>query len=173
MDPQVNYLLSLPDEVLMNDVFPQLNVPYLLYLCQINVRFSNICQNDYLWQILTERDFGITSIPPGLNSWRETYMFYHRLLTEPIFAMPYVENELLQQRQTGTINPIYQMVVDKYKAAIIPISMTDQNGNPVKFTIHLLQLYDPYDKYNSTCNIIRSNKNITDRRKCMEKYKQR
>ena len=52
MDPQVDYLLSLPDEVLMNNVFPRLNLPYLLYLCQLNVRFSNICQNDYLWQIL-------------------------------------------------------------------------------------------------------------------------
>jgi hypothetical protein len=58
---------SLPDEVLIYKIFPQYDVSYLLHLCQINQRFSIICQNNDLWHILTERDFGINPMPQGPN----------------------------------------------------------------------------------------------------------
>lgn len=140
---EISYLLSLPDEILIYKIFPQYDVSYLLYLCQINKRFSIICQNDDLWHILTDRDFGNIPIPQGLNSWQSVYMFYNHLFTHPIEAIPYVEEALLQKRDGVNINLFQQKLLDKYKKDIIPISYMQNNGVSVSFTIHMLGLYDP------------------------------
>jgi hypothetical protein len=133
--------MSLPDEVLINYVFPQLNLPYLLYLCQLNARFANICQNDRLWQMLTGSHYGITVIPPGLNSWRETYR-YGEVLNNPVVAIPYMEEAIKQQR-SGIVNPFGEYLINVYKPAITNISGVDNVGNITNFIIHRLALYEP------------------------------
>jgi len=40
--------LSLPDEVLLTEIFPRFPVDIINKLCSANVKFNNICQNDTL-----------------------------------------------------------------------------------------------------------------------------
>jgi hypothetical protein len=141
MDAQVSYWLSLPDDVLMNNVFTQLSFPYLTYLCQVNERFAKICRNDYLWHKLTERDFGITSMPQGINSWRETYLLY-KVLNEPKFAVPYVENAIVELGTKRSNSPFNQYVFNKYRPAIDEVTFTDRNGNTVQGIINRVALYN-------------------------------
>jgi hypothetical protein len=115
-------LLSLPDDVLIYKVFPQYDVSYLLHLCQINQRFSIICQNNDLWHILVKRDIGIDIMPEGFNNWRDVYMFYNHLLNDPHDAIPYIEATLLQKREGGNLTFFQQQLLNKYKNNIIYIS---------------------------------------------------
>lgn len=145
MNPQTTYLF-LPDEVLINNVFSQLSVPCLSHLCQTNVHLNNICQNDHLWHVLIERDFGINIIPSNINNWQKAYIFYNKLLTQPLFAIPYVENVLLEKHLGKDIRPFYQKLLDTYKPAITDFSFTSNAGNKFGYIINRLALYDPKSK---------------------------
>lgn len=134
---------SLPDETLLNDIFPRLDVSYLMYLCQTNERFANICRDENLWRVLTQRDFKVNT--KSNDTWRQTYLFYNHLLNDPISAIPYVEDALLQQRAGLVLTPFYQLLLSTYKPAIKHIS-TLLNIYPVNFTIHELNLYDSITK---------------------------
>jgi hypothetical protein len=136
-------LSHLPDDILIYKIFPQYDVSYLLYLCQINERFSIICQNNDLWHILVKRDIGIDVMPQGFNNWRNVYMSYNHLLTHPHDAIPYVEAAVIQQRNGGILTPFQKKLLDKYKSDIIPISFLDSTGNYSKFLVHALELYNP------------------------------
>jgi hypothetical protein len=139
----LDYLLSLPDDVLIYKIFPHYSVSYFLSLCRLNQRFNNLCHNNKLWHYYTDRDFGINPMPQGLTNWRDIYMLYNTLLNNPIVAIPYVEDALLQQRSGAVLSPIQQMLIKKYEPYIISISYTEQNDDRVSFIIHVLEFYDP------------------------------
>jgi hypothetical protein len=42
--------LSLSEDVLLTRIFPELPLADLENLCSINIKFNNVCKNDYLWQ---------------------------------------------------------------------------------------------------------------------------
>jgi hypothetical protein len=139
----LDYLLSLPDDVLIYKIFPYYSVSYFLSLCRLNQRFNNLCHNNKLWHYFTDRDFGINPIPQGFTNWRDIYMLYNDILTNPITAIPYVEDALLQQRSGAVLSPIQQMLIKKYEPYINTISYTKQNGDKVSFIIHMLEFHDP------------------------------
>ena len=135
-----NYLLSLPDEVLINEMLLRYSINDLLQLSQINKRINNICQNDRLWHYFNVRDFNIGTIHQEINNWRNSYIFYNKVLTNSITAIPYVEDALLQKRNdllpkyvfTNTyfedillrkenetfLSSFYQKIIDTYRNAI-------------------------------------------------------
>jgi hypothetical protein len=71
----ISYFLSLPDEVLITEIFPRFGIDVLNRLCQVNVRFNLICQDETLWQIKTINEFPSLSKPSNI-SWKD----YYRLL---------------------------------------------------------------------------------------------
>jgi hypothetical protein len=141
---EISYLLSLPDDVLIYKIFPQYDVSYLLHLCEINKRFSIICQDNHLWEILTERDFGINPIPEGFNNWRDIYLYYKNLLHNPIEAIPYLEDALLLKRSGVTLSPLYHMLIITYRDAISYLSYgPGKQGQKIAGFEHNLVLYNP------------------------------
>jgi hypothetical protein len=161
----MNSLIHLPTETLLNHIFPQLNVPYLMYLCQVNEKFADICRDDNLWRSLVQRDFNFDIIPENLSTWRKTYLFCDNLLNNPITAIPYVEDALLQQRAGLNLIPFYQKLLLTYKSAIKHIS-TLMHFHPITFTVHELNLYDPITKTIKSrtslnqVRILRKNENV-------------
>lgn len=93
MDEYPSYLLSLPDEVLLNVIFPRLDLHYLLYLCEVNVKFSKLCQQDSMWKERVNFEFpdflcisdipefsctfNVHNIPPN-TSWKDYYIFLYQ-----------------------------------------------------------------------------------------------
>ena len=74
MNYTLSYLSTLPDSVLLEEIFPQLSLEYLSKLCIVNSRFNNICVNDRLWQLKTQYEYPnkITSKPKNI-SWKSYY----------------------------------------------------------------------------------------------------
>lgn len=67
-------LLSLPDNILINIIFPDLPVETLNKLCMLNVRFNNICNNDILWEIKTIKEYPFIVNNKSFNtSWKDFY----------------------------------------------------------------------------------------------------
>jgi hypothetical protein len=161
--PEISYLLSLPDDVLIYRIFPQYDVSYLIHLCEINTRFNIIiCQNDKLWHILTNRDFGFDVIPQGFNNWKDVYIFHNYIFTHPHDAIPYVEAILLQRRAGGNISLFEQKLLRKYIKDYSYISYKDGS----RAIIHMIELYDPISntfipaKSLDQVKILRSNENM-------------
>lgn len=141
---QLEYFLTLPDDVLLHEIFPELSVPYFLSLCELQKQFSNICGDNDLWHYYTKRDFGINPVPQGLNNWRDIYMFYYKLLTNPIAAIPYVEDILLRKRAGGNLSIFDQTLISKYNIAIERNSSMPIGGGPSLIGYeHKLALYNP------------------------------
>lgn len=135
-------LLSLPDEILTDEVISRYSVHQLLNLFQVNKRFNTICRSDQLWQYFTKRDFNI--IHQELNNWRDAYIFYNTLFTDPLAAIPYVEDALLQKRNNTAINSFYQKLIDNYHPAIEHAYFRGVDGSILRNEyIHKLALYIP------------------------------
>jgi hypothetical protein len=128
----------LPDEISLNEIFSQLSVHYLLNLSETCKQFSNICSNNDLWQHYTNRDFVINPTPQGLINWRDIYIFYYRLLTNPIAAIPYVEDLLLRKRDENILTPFDEILFNKYM-----ITIESNFTRPIGGYEHKLALYNP------------------------------
>lgn len=57
MDPQLSYLLQLPDETLLKYFLPNFSLADLTYVCSASSRINELCSDDYLWQIKVQREF--------------------------------------------------------------------------------------------------------------------
>ena len=75
MNDTVPHLLTIPDSLLLEEIFPQLPLSYLSQLCSINTRFRNICLNDRLWELRTYYYYpNKINQKPTEISWRQYYM---------------------------------------------------------------------------------------------------
>lgn len=52
-----SYVESLPLEVITTQIIPELSLYDVIQLCQSSTVFSDICDNEYIWKILLQRDF--------------------------------------------------------------------------------------------------------------------
>lgn len=76
MDYSIPYLLTLPDSLLLEEIFPQLPLRYLSRLCSVNKRFYNICLNDRLWKLRTYYQYPDVFDQKPINiSWRQYYTY--------------------------------------------------------------------------------------------------
>lgn len=76
----MNYL-ALPDVILLEEILPKLSLEHLNKLCSTNVRLRNICLNDRLWQIKTQKEYPspvIKKLPNG--TWKEYYTYLSTLI---------------------------------------------------------------------------------------------
>jgi hypothetical protein len=78
-DPLISYLLSLPDQVLLEEVLPRLPTETINNLCRLQTRFSYICIDDNFWHSKVNIDFpGRNYLKSPLMTWREFYMSLYR-----------------------------------------------------------------------------------------------
>src|SRR5205085_5715675 len=52
------------------------SVEDILSLCETNVQFSYLCQDESVWKMLTLRDFKGFQ-PERINTWKNTYQYYY------------------------------------------------------------------------------------------------
>jgi hypothetical protein len=72
-----NYLLSLPPEILVNEILPKLPVTELEKLCNTNKELTNICKDENLWKNKLYQDYPefISRKPPEI-----TFLDYYKIL---------------------------------------------------------------------------------------------
>ena len=70
MSDQIS-LLDLPDDIIINDILPNLTLDQMRHICAINPRMNELCKNEMLWRRLYHRDFPkerqISSLSPRRN----------------------------------------------------------------------------------------------------------
>jgi hypothetical protein len=150
-DMLISYFLNTPDEVLITEIFPRFPLNILNKLCSLNIRFSNICSDDTLWQLKTSNEFPeLMTQKPTDSSWNDYYRFIVNSRLIPIIydgdrinyaqfnsdylnitislLLPYII--LLK----GTINIVFinkqsvPIIVVQYPAASIDIKSQDFNS---------------------------------------------
>ena len=75
---------DLPDEVLIKQVLPYLDINSLFNFCKVpNSRISRLCSDPYIWAARIENEFHLTGPKPKFISWKDYYFdtlnFYHRV----------------------------------------------------------------------------------------------
>jgi len=132
--PLISSFLSLPDEVLLTEVFPRLPIDNINELCSTNIRFYNICQNDILWQIKTFNEFPtwISQKLPDIL-WRDYYrllisgksipIYYHG---DRIGYVPFSDTSI-----NIVISLITPYIVKNQLNGAINITFIDQGLNPI------------------------------------------
>src|SRR5438477_13023047 len=68
-------ILNLPPEISFS-FLPFMSVEDILSLCETNVQFSYLCQDESVWKMLTLRDFQVLQ-PKKMNTWKDTYLYYY------------------------------------------------------------------------------------------------
>jgi len=87
-----SYFLSLPDEVLANEVFPRLPIDLLNKLCLIHSKFNNICNDDGMWKLKTFNDYpDYYGSKPETLTWRN----YYRALTGEYLLPIYYNGDII------------------------------------------------------------------------------
>lgn len=68
-----SYIESLPLEVIISQILPELSLYDVIQLCQSSTVFNDLCENQYIWKILLQRDFPeiIEDLGPD---WKRTYI---------------------------------------------------------------------------------------------------
>ena len=70
----VEHFLDLPDEVLLNVVFPRLSYLEISKLCRVHPKFNSICGIDQLWKGKVQLDYPENyNYKPEYLTWREFY----------------------------------------------------------------------------------------------------
>lgn len=83
MNYSIPHLLTLPDAILLEEIFPQLSLEHLSQLCASNSRFKQICANERLWELRTDREFPMRFDDKPMNmSWRDYYKYWHKNQTK-------------------------------------------------------------------------------------------
>lgn len=70
------YFFSLPDDVLVNQIFPSLPLTEVARLCSTHTRFARLCAGEELWRIRAFYEFPSEArLKPVDLSWRNYYRF--------------------------------------------------------------------------------------------------
>ena len=79
------YLENQPDDILINEVLPELSLRELKELCTSSIRFKKLCEYDELWRrkVLIEFPRSYISKPADLN-WFE---YYREKLREKLYYL--------------------------------------------------------------------------------------
>ena len=139
-NPVLTQLLSLPDETLLREIFPYLPVEVINNLCPLHSRLANICNTEYLWQVLIQRDFHRSNKPEGM-SWRQAYQFF-RTYTNPLNAANALEQLKIGNTVLGLDQASATFLKNMYPDEIVAIDFTDFTGKRVNILVHRLRLYD-------------------------------
>lgn len=76
--------MNLPDDVLINEILPNISLNDLAKLCQSDVRLRNLCQSESLWQNKMKLDFPNVSKPTPLT-FKQFYMFLIQADRVPVY----------------------------------------------------------------------------------------
>ena len=89
-----DYFLSLPDQVLLDEVFPRLSYREISRLCRVHSRFNAICEIDQLWRGKVQLDYPENyRYKPKRLTWREFY----RLLVGSRLILFYLGGKVMDQ----------------------------------------------------------------------------
>jgi hypothetical protein len=90
-DELIDNLLSLPDETLINVIFPRLPLDIMGKLCTINTKFNNICQDEKIWINRINNEFpGYQK--PSTSTWGDFYMSLTYKIVPIIYNGDYIGN---------------------------------------------------------------------------------
>ena len=79
-------LLSLPDDIVVNEVLATLPLSEVYRLCQVHPRFANLCAGERLWNVRTFREYpSMVRLKPTYISWRDYYIFLLRARRIPLY----------------------------------------------------------------------------------------
>ena len=82
----IAYFLSLPDEILLEEVFPRFSADVILSLCPLHWRFSNICQDEYLWKRKVGEEFPeFAKQKPDTIAWVDYYLLLENDWMLPLY----------------------------------------------------------------------------------------
>ena len=99
----------------MNDVniniLLQLPYPDIIKLCQTDRRFYNLCQENYLWNQLMDRDFRTLTTNKDKNTYILLYHFFNQHTLD--FLKNYININVIYDLQN-----LYQIVFDAYVKVI-------------------------------------------------------
>jgi len=132
-DSLISYFLTLPDEVLLTEIFPRFPIVVISRLCLVNYRFNQICNNDILWQIKTlNKYYMYKSLKPLTVSWKNYYLFLSVGEKIPVYyhgdRIDYVNFGSKYLNMTiALLVPLINQITDKN----INIVFIDQQINPI------------------------------------------
>ena len=79
-------LLSLLDDIVINEILAKLPLSGMASLCQSHSRFAAICAGERLWSVKTSREFApMARFKPVYISWRNYYIFLLRSRRVPLY----------------------------------------------------------------------------------------
>lgn len=74
----MEYIKTLPDEVIINEIFPSLDLKDLSSICKTDSHLRNLCSLPIVWQRRLQAEFPLMydKKPPNVE-WKEYYMYLH------------------------------------------------------------------------------------------------
>lgn len=118
------YLLSIPDEVLLYEIFPRLPRYIMFKLSHLHSRFNNICNNDIVWQMKVTHEYhDISRFKHTDITWKD---YYKSLLTAPKIPVYY----------NGDIISYFDLFLDtKYIKADCVVPLLKSSINAMKLPL--------------------------------------
>ena len=142
LSTDVTYLLDLPDNVLLEEIFPQLPFESLLKLCTVNRRFHRLCLIDRLWQLRTYNYYPdkVNQKPTDIT-WRQYYTY----LFNPIIRE--IPIDVFGQKSIGKINLHYNSTLKSLSNRILNLA----HKNRYSLDNYLILFYEipARDKFNT------------------------
>lgn len=83
---EISYFLSLPDQVLLDVVFPRLSYKEIGILCRVHSKFNDICNNDQMWFLKVQIDYpNYWRYKPEYIFWRNYYEYLLNSKSIPVY----------------------------------------------------------------------------------------
>ncbi len=147
MNYTIPQLLTLPDNFLLEEVFPQFSPFQLSKLCSTHTRFNKICSNDRLWQIKTFDEYPAkVDQKPSSMSWKQYYRELYNIIRElPVYvaSAPNLGKINLDRNSTiqSLIDNVLKLVKQRYGYDINDLQIIF-NGTPINGQQNMIAISD-------------------------------
>lgn len=129
-EQSVNYLKTLPDAVLINDILPQVPLKFLGRLCSTNHRFVQLCLNDRLWQNRIQLEY---SSELGRKPLDTTWRKYYQIILNRIREIPVTRSRII----IGKIKLTPYSTFNSIRTDVVQLDKKEGYGYNLFMKIHL------------------------------------
>jgi hypothetical protein len=122
------------EDILLNKVFFRCTAYQVSRMSQTSKQFNKICRDDNLWRHFVIRDLSLGKNEQNVT-WNDLYIFVDKLFTDPIFAIPYLEEAFINASSTRGITRLESRFMSYYSRRNVVLTTSNR-------IVHALSLYN-------------------------------
>lgn len=148
MSNETNSFLEIPDDTLVNEIFPYLDNSTLSSVCQTSKHMNMLCQKEELWKRKTSIDYPLVINTKSTNqSWKEYYRNISRGPRVSIYLYGEILAEVVITNETINGDDIKKLIPNKDLDIYYFAELSHERIDNEKYLNQSVPYYHSYDYY--------------------------